>query len=167
MCRPKRAEVVVEIGERGKFLAQLAGAHVAVVIDNSSRFAGGTGKGPRRGASEVCVLSAVVRGNGPDVSNILDETLARIIIRKHAIAVTLCESGNVFIHFAQHFTRHLLDLVANQSFSANNIEILAVELKVPPHELAQFINLRVVISTDDGIGVKPKAIHILRFEWIE
>src|SRR6266511_3505916 len=167
MCRPKRAKVVIEVGKRGKLFSQLAGAHVAVVIDHGGRLARCAGKRPGTGRLEVCVLSPVVSGDCVHVGDVLDETLAGIVLDKHAIAVAFRQSGNVLVHGRKHCGGHLLDLVANQSLPANYIEILAVELKVLPHKLAQLPNLGVVVGADDGVYVESKTIPILRFKRIK
>ncbi len=52
MRRPERAEVVIEISKRGKLFAQLAGAHVAVVIDDGGGFAGRARERPGSGVLE-------------------------------------------------------------------------------------------------------------------
>src|SRR6266540_1160880 len=87
MCCPKRAKVVIEVAKRGKLLTQLASAHVAVVIDYGGRLAGCAGKRPGTGRLEICVLSPVVSGDCANVGHVLDETLAGIVLDKHAIAV--------------------------------------------------------------------------------
>src|SRR5437868_10440408 len=74
---PQHAEVIIEISQRRKLLAQLARAYVAVVIDHHRRFACCTRKRPRGWLFKVCMLRAVMCDDRVRVSGILHETLAR------------------------------------------------------------------------------------------
>ncbi len=58
LALPECAEVVIVIGEGGEFFAQLAGAHVAVIIYDGGRLARRAGKSPGGLAVEVGELRA-------------------------------------------------------------------------------------------------------------
>src|SRR5882724_10135589 len=151
--RPQRAKVVVVISERAELFPEFARAHVAVVINHGNRFTGRAWERPRRRAIEVCTLGAIVSGDRADVSDVLGETLWAIVIRKHAIPVALSQLRHIRIHRRQRTGWHLLDLIADQRLAAHYVEVLAVELKILPHELAEFFYLPVVVGAYDRVGI--------------
>src|SRR4051794_28653890 len=102
VCGPECVEVEIEICERGKLLAQLTRAHVAVVIDDGGCLACRTRESPRSWLLEVCVLGAVVSDDRAGVNRVLHEALARIVCRKHPLAVALCQFRNVRVHGRQN-----------------------------------------------------------------
>src|SRR6476469_3705193 len=92
---PKRAKVVIVIGERGKLFAQLTRSHVAVIIDHGARFAGSRRERPGSRGLKVSVLVTVMGGYRADVGDVLHKALARIVSGKHAVAVTLGQFRNI------------------------------------------------------------------------
>src|SRR6185436_20410288 len=67
---PQRSEVIVVVLESGEFLAQLAGAHIAVIIDDRDRFAGRAWEWPGGRGREVRMLRAIVRRDRTHVRDI-------------------------------------------------------------------------------------------------
>ena len=151
--RPQRSKVEIVIAQRGKAFAQLARAHVAVVVDDRGCLAGGAGKGPRSGLLKIMMLRAVVRCDRTDVGDVLNESAAGVIRSKHAVTIALREPGNVRVHPRQHLGRHLFDGLAYQRFASNDIEILTVQLEVIPQIFREHFDLCVVLSANDRVDV--------------
>src|SRR6266478_1275988 len=152
---PKRAKVVIVISEGGEFFTQLAGTHVTVVVDYHRRFAGRTRERPGDRLLEVCMLRAIVGRDCSNVGDVLHETLARIVVGKHSLAVTFGQLRDEGIDPRQYGCRNLLDLISNQRVASDDVEVLAVQAKTGPHEVRQLLDLGVILSTYHGVDVEP------------
>ena len=113
------------------------------------------------------MLGSIMGRDRADVSDILGESLPRIVTGEHAIAITLCQLRNIGVHRRQRLRRHLFDFVADRRFAAHDVEILAVEAKVSPHEFAQLFNLGVVVSAHHRVYVESQAVFEFIFQRIK
>ncbi len=89
LCGPQGSKIVIVVRECAEFLAQLARAHVTVIINHGNRLARRARKRPAGRTFEVCMLSPVVRGDRADVRDIPGKALCPVVISKHAIAIAL------------------------------------------------------------------------------
>src|SRR6266566_7041836 len=72
---PEPPEVAVVVAQVGEPAAQLAGAHVSVVVDHDRGLAGGAGHGPRVRRLDVFKLDFVVERERPLVPGLADGPL--------------------------------------------------------------------------------------------
>src|ERR1043165_9445952 len=164
---PERAEVETVVAQGAEALAQLAGAHASIVVNDGGRLARGAGEGPRRRPLEVRVVRAVVRRDRADVGHGLDEARGRVVRREHSLAVPFRERRDARVERGQDAGRNLFDPVAGLRLAADDVEVVAVQTEVLEHEVGEALDLCVVLRADDRVDVEAEASAVSLFERVE
>src|SRR5262249_30243738 len=145
---PQRSKVKVVLRQACEFLPQLAGPHVAVVIDHCRRLAGSARHWPRSRLPEVGRLGSVVSSNGPDVGYVLDESRYWGISGKHPVSVALSQLRSSTVQLGQNISRHPLNLIARLGFAPYEVEVMPVKPVVAPQKLGELVDFTIVVGAN-------------------
>src|SRR5438270_11067519 len=71
------------------------------------------------------------------------------------------------VHRGQNVGRDLLDSLTRLRLAADDVEVVAVQTEVLPHEVCEPLHLRVVLGADDRVDVEAEAVYVFFLERVE